>query len=62
TSIFAPPDGSMADYMESLDRLINREDRLLLPGKKAGFFGAILAISSDVLLFPLRALLAGRYR
>ncbi|MDH6203779.1 MULTISPECIES: NAD-dependent epimerase/dehydratase family protein [Rhizobium] len=32
------------------------------PGKKAGFFGAILAISSDVLLFPFRALLAGRYR
>ncbi|TCA32528.1 NAD(P)-dependent oxidoreductase [Rhizobium leguminosarum bv. viciae] len=32
------------------------------PGEKAGFFGAILAISSDVLLFPLRALLAGRYR
>ncbi|MCA2409514.1 NAD(P)-dependent oxidoreductase (plasmid) [Rhizobium leguminosarum bv. viciae 248] len=32
------------------------------PGKKAGFFGAMLAISSDVLLFPLRALLAGRYR
>ncbi|MBY5787536.1 NAD-dependent epimerase/dehydratase family protein [Rhizobium leguminosarum] len=31
-------------------------------GKKAGFFGAMLAISSDVLLFPLRALLAGRYR
>ncbi|MEI1247328.1 NAD-dependent epimerase/dehydratase family protein [Rhizobium aouanii] len=32
------------------------------PGKKAGFLGAMLAISSDVLLFPLRALLAGRYR
>ncbi|MBY4629241.1 MBL fold metallo-hydrolase [Rhizobium croatiense] len=32
TSIVAPPDGSMADYMESLDRLIEREDRLLLPG------------------------------
>ncbi|MBY5705199.1 NAD(P)-dependent oxidoreductase [Rhizobium leguminosarum] len=32
------------------------------PCKKAGFFGAMLAISSDVLLFPLRALLAGRYR
>ncbi|MBY5443864.1 NAD(P)-dependent oxidoreductase [Rhizobium leguminosarum] len=32
------------------------------PGKKAGFFGAMLAISRDVLLFPLRALLAGRYR
>ncbi|MBY5855556.1 MBL fold metallo-hydrolase [Rhizobium ruizarguesonis] len=32
TSIVAPPDGSMADYMESLDRLIAREDRLLLPG------------------------------
>ncbi|NKL35469.1 MBL fold metallo-hydrolase [Rhizobium leguminosarum bv. viciae] len=32
TSIVAPPDGSMADYMESLGRLIAREDRLLLPG------------------------------
>ncbi|MGR4842804.1 NAD-dependent epimerase/dehydratase family protein [Rhizobium sp. LARHSG275] len=32
------------------------------PGQKAGFFSATLAISSDVLLFPLRALLAGRYR
>ncbi|MDU0309846.1 NAD-dependent epimerase/dehydratase family protein [Rhizobium sp. 10PS4] len=31
-------------------------------GRKAGFFGAISTISSDVLLFPLRALLAGRYR
>ncbi|MBY5549632.1 MBL fold metallo-hydrolase [Rhizobium leguminosarum] len=32
TSIVAPPDGSMADYMTSLERLIEREDRLLLPG------------------------------
>ncbi|MGO7000502.1 MBL fold metallo-hydrolase [Rhizobium leguminosarum] len=32
TSIVAPPDGSMADYMASLERLIAREDRLLLPG------------------------------
>ncbi|MGO7300145.1 MBL fold metallo-hydrolase [Rhizobium ruizarguesonis] len=32
TSIVAPPDGSMADYMASLDRLIAREDALLLPG------------------------------
>ncbi|NEH46422.1 MBL fold metallo-hydrolase [Rhizobium leguminosarum] len=32
TSIVAPPDGSMADYMESLERLIEREDSLLLPG------------------------------
>ncbi|MGO7154638.1 MBL fold metallo-hydrolase [Rhizobium leguminosarum] len=32
TSIVAPPDGSMADYMESLERLIKRDDRLLLPG------------------------------
>ncbi|NKN08926.1 MBL fold metallo-hydrolase [Rhizobium laguerreae] len=32
TSIVAPPDGSMADYMTSLDRLIKRQDRLLLPG------------------------------
>ncbi|AXA41637.1 MBL fold metallo-hydrolase [Rhizobium leguminosarum] len=32
TSIVAPPDGSMADYMESLERLMERQDRLLLPG------------------------------
>jgi glyoxylase-like metal-dependent hydrolase (beta-lactamase superfamily II) len=32
TSVVAPPDGAMADYMASLDRLIAREDRLLLPG------------------------------
>ncbi|MDK4736236.1 MBL fold metallo-hydrolase [Rhizobium sp. CNPSo 3490] len=32
TSIVAPPDGSMADYMASLDKLIEREDGLLLPG------------------------------
>ncbi|MBA8835603.1 MULTISPECIES: MBL fold metallo-hydrolase [Rhizobium] len=32
TSIVAPPDGSMADYMASLERLIARDDRLLLPG------------------------------
>lgn len=32
TTIVAPPDGSMADYMASLDKLIERGDRLLLPG------------------------------
>ncbi|MER8473531.1 MBL fold metallo-hydrolase [Mesorhizobium sp. M1328] len=32
TAIVAPPDGAMADYMTSLDRLIERDDRLLLPG------------------------------
>ncbi|PDT02114.1 MBL fold metallo-hydrolase [Rhizobium chutanense] len=32
TSIVAPPDGSMANYMASLDKLITREDALLLPG------------------------------
>ncbi|MBX5012687.1 MBL fold metallo-hydrolase [Rhizobium lentis] len=32
TSIVAPPDGAMADYMASLDKLIAREDRLLFPG------------------------------
>jgi glyoxylase-like metal-dependent hydrolase (beta-lactamase superfamily II) len=32
TTIVAPPDGSMADYMASLDKLIAREDSLLLPG------------------------------
>lgn len=32
TSIVAPPDGAMADYMASLDRLLERDDRLYLPG------------------------------
>jgi glyoxylase-like metal-dependent hydrolase (beta-lactamase superfamily II) len=32
TSIVAPPDGAMMDYMSSLDRLLERDDRLLLPG------------------------------
>lgn len=32
TSIVAPPDGAMADYMASLDRLLARNDRILLPG------------------------------
>ncbi|RST82836.1 MBL fold metallo-hydrolase [Aquibium carbonis] len=32
TSIVAPPDGAMADYMASLDRLAARDDRLYLPG------------------------------
>lgn len=32
TTIVAPPDGSMADYMASLDKLIARDDQLLLPG------------------------------
>ncbi|QDZ01051.1 MBL fold metallo-hydrolase [Nitratireductor mangrovi] len=32
TSIVAPPDGAMADYMASLDKLLVRDDRLYLPG------------------------------
>lgn len=32
TTVVAPPDGSMADYMASLDKLLERDDRLLLPG------------------------------
>ncbi len=32
TSIVAPPDGAMCDYMASLDRLLERDDRLFLPG------------------------------
>jgi glyoxylase-like metal-dependent hydrolase (beta-lactamase superfamily II) len=32
TSIVAPPDGAMADYMASLDRMLERDDKLLLPG------------------------------
>ncbi|PLK72132.1 MBL fold metallo-hydrolase [Rhizobium sp. TH135] len=32
TSIVAPPDGAMSDYMASLERLLERNDRLYLPG------------------------------
>jgi len=32
TSVVAPPDGAMADYMRSLETLIARDDRLYLPG------------------------------
>ncbi|WFU48372.1 MBL fold metallo-hydrolase [Sinorhizobium terangae] len=32
TSIVAPPDGAMADYMASLEKLMQRDDRLYLPG------------------------------
>lgn len=32
TTVVAAPDGNMADYMRSLDKLIARGDRLLLPG------------------------------
>ena len=32
TSIVAPPDGAMSDYMASLERLMRRDDRRLLPG------------------------------
>jgi glyoxylase-like metal-dependent hydrolase (beta-lactamase superfamily II) len=31
TSVVAPPDGDMADYMASLDRLLGREDRIYYP-------------------------------
>lgn len=32
TTIVAPPDGSMADYTASLDKLLARDDQLYLPG------------------------------
>jgi len=32
TSVVGPPDGDMTDYMASLDRLIGRDDAVLLPG------------------------------
>jgi glyoxylase-like metal-dependent hydrolase (beta-lactamase superfamily II) len=32
TTIVAPPDGAMTDYMASLDKLLTRDDHLLLPG------------------------------
>jgi len=49
TSIVAPPDGAMSDYMESLERLLLRDDRLFLPGhggpveKPAAFMRALRA-------------------
>jgi glyoxylase-like metal-dependent hydrolase (beta-lactamase superfamily II) len=32
TSIVAPPDGAMSDYMASLDKLTRREENLYFPG------------------------------
>ena len=32
TSIIAPPDGAMSDYMNSLDKLLRRSERVFLPG------------------------------
>lgn len=32
TSIVAPPDGAMSDFMASLDKLMARDDRVYLPG------------------------------
>lgn len=32
TTIVAPPDGSMADYMASLEKMMERDDRIYLPG------------------------------
>lgn len=47
TSIVAPPDGAMADYMTSLDRLIARDEQTYWPGhggpvREAGTFVAAL--------------------
>ncbi|KXG87975.1 MBL fold metallo-hydrolase [Agrobacterium bohemicum] len=36
TTIVAPPDGSMSDYMASLSKLLHRDDRLFLPGHGGG--------------------------
>jgi len=51
TSVIAPPDGSMGAYMESLERLIARGDRILYPAH-----GAPITAPQDY----LRALLAHR--
>jgi glyoxylase-like metal-dependent hydrolase (beta-lactamase superfamily II) len=32
TTIVAPPDGSMTDFMASIEKLLQRDDRLMLPG------------------------------
>lgn len=32
TSVVAPPEGSMADYMRSLEKLVSRTDEVFLPG------------------------------
>ncbi|TCR93400.1 MBL fold metallo-hydrolase [Rhizobium sp. BK376] len=32
TTIVAPPDGAMADYMASLDKMLLRDDRIFFPG------------------------------
>lgn len=49
TSVVAPPDGNMGDYMHSLEKLIARDDAILFPThgapieKPASFLRALLA-------------------
>lgn len=42
TSIIAPPDGAMSDYMHSLDKLLRRSERVYLPGH-----GGVVRDASD---------------
>lgn len=49
TTIVAPPDGHMADFMASLDRLVEREEDIYLPGhgapvREPGRFVRLLAL------------------
>jgi glyoxylase-like metal-dependent hydrolase (beta-lactamase superfamily II) len=41
TSIIAPPDGAMSDYMDSLDKLLRRDERVYLPGHGAAIRDAV---------------------
>ena len=43
TSVVSPPDGNMADYMRSLERVAARGDRLLLPADAAAMAEAASA-------------------
>ncbi|MGO7515589.1 NAD(P)-dependent oxidoreductase, partial [Rhizobium ruizarguesonis] len=55
-ALFEPPANRTRHRLAQalyLSDLASEPERL--PGEKAGFFGAILAISSDLLLFPLHA-------
>jgi len=68
TSIVAPPDGSMADYMASLDRLLARSDDILFPGHggpvrdPAAYLAALKAHRLGREKAVLDQLRAGRHR
>jgi glyoxylase-like metal-dependent hydrolase (beta-lactamase superfamily II) len=71
TTVVSPPDGDMADYMRSLQLLMEREDRIFFPahGEVRGMIGHRRMREGQILRFigkngasPITAMVAEMYR